>query len=469
MIKIKQLTLNNVGPYQEQLFSFHVKKGHPDIHIFTGANGTGKTTILHSLASIFDNYSEPDEHKAYSGNNLHKRFYFFEEGISESDKIIDKSRKSNVDIVLGNTTKQIYKSLSLYGCKNCKNLHTETSILDYDHNKLDDYAYFDYLIDSYRRLSTGENTNNQKVSFAAFAYSGYRYIRSENLKMEDNQKFNPLRNALTFVKEPDNQFGLSAWIRSRYSKAAIEEIHGNKDIAEKYRKTLNNLIDSINELTDHEYCIKIETNPWQVGVFYQDKFLEFDILPDGLRSIMSWLGDLLMRLDEIAWEDKAIPVTEQNIILFLDEIEVHLHPTWQYKILPLVKRLFPNAQVFITTHSPFIINSIDNAKIYRLENNNGKSQLIETLMSETGFSISYVLKYILNAKNMFGIETVKNIERFNEIDAEIASENFSNENEFKGLVKKLAQEGDEVLTIISSKLFRLESITGKNYLNGSNN
>lgn len=62
------------------------------------------------------------------------------------------------------------------------------------------------------------------------------------------------------------------------------------------------------------------------------------------RSILSWLGDLLMRLDAIPWEDSTLLPTEQNIFLFLDEIEVHLHPTWQYKILNMLKKLLPNAQ-----------------------------------------------------------------------------------------------------------------------------
>ncbi|MBK7937436.1 MAG: ATP-binding protein [Lewinellaceae bacterium] len=51
------------------------------------------------------------------------------------------------------------------------------------------------------------------------------------------------------------------------------------------------------------------------------------------------------------WENDT-PVFERNFILFLDEIEVHLHPAWQRKILPAVQKLFPNAQIFISTHSP---------------------------------------------------------------------------------------------------------------------
>ena len=77
MIKIRQLVIKNIGPYQEeQTFDFDVQKGHPDIHIFTGANGTGKTTLLHALASAFD--KDEKGHSEHLSNNFYKRFHLFE-------------------------------------------------------------------------------------------------------------------------------------------------------------------------------------------------------------------------------------------------------------------------------------------------------------------------------------------------------------------------------------------------------
>ena len=61
------------------------------------------------------------------------------------------------------------------------------------------------------------------------------------------------------------------------------------------------------------------------------------------------------------------PIIEKNLILFLDEIEVHLHPAWQRKVLPVVQKLFKNSQIFISTHSPFVVNSVDDAWVYKLE------------------------------------------------------------------------------------------------------
>ncbi|MEY4935252.1 MAG: hypothetical protein RIS64_1611 [Bacteroidota bacterium] len=130
--------------------------------------------------------------------------------------------------------------------------------------------------------------------------------------------------------------------------------------------------------------------------------------------------------------------------------------------------VLPNAQIFVSTHSPFILNSIDNAKIYILKNDNSIARLVDTVLSDTGNSYMYVYEHILNTKNAFGIETMNDLKKFNALDAQIAQKNYTNETDFKAVVKKLSDEGEEVMTLISSKLFRLKRITGKDYLNGEN-
>jgi predicted ATP-binding protein involved in virulence len=464
-IKITQLIIENIGPYQKETFDFRIEKGHPDIHILTGANGTGKTTLLHALASTFD-YFEPI-HKEYLANDFHKRFHAFE-------KSVETIAKSYIHSVLQNNHKVIEK-MACYGCEQCHNLHqvsektfSNNLELNRDRTAYQTIPHSKDLI-YYKNAIPSKEIRGKKFKFAAFAYSGYRFLKSEKILLNDRQKYNPLEDSLEFVKAKETAFQLSNWIVSRYSKAAIEETVGNLGLAQQYRLPLNLFVKSINELTNQEYALKIETNPWNVGIVYGGKVLEFDVLPDGLRSILSWLGDLLMRLDEIPWEDKTIPITHQNLILFLDEIEVHLHPKWQYKILPVLKNLLPNAQIFLSTHSPFIINSIDNAKIYILETEKGYAKLTNTILSDTGNSYSYIYEHILDAKNPFGIETMRDIQRFNELDAEIVQNNTANEVEFKEVVQRLVSEGEEVMTLISSKLFRLKRITGKNYLNGKNN
>lgn len=54
-------------------------------------------------------------------------------------------------------------------------------------------------------------------------------------------------------------------------------------------------------------------------------------------------------------------------LLLIDEAENHLHPKWQKRFIPAVRRLFPNLQIIAATHSPFIIASIPNAKVFVCE------------------------------------------------------------------------------------------------------
>ena len=468
MIRINQLSIKNIGPFKEQVFDFSIEKGHPDIHIFTGINGSGKTTLLHAIASKFDHFENNNEHKEHTSNLFYKRVHQYAEDEKEMAKsychaILTKRKDGKV----------VDKIIS-YGCKTCGNLHqnheqaitndskinkTGEGYIGQSHNK--DLA-------NYKNAIVSKDITSKKFKFAAFGYSGYRLISSAKIKIDSEPKFNPLHLALEFVKKTDENSNISNWIISRYSKAAIEETHGNKALANQYKQALMCLMKNIGKLTNNEFTFGVKTNPWKIVTKYYGKEVEFDVLPDGLRSVLSWMGDLLMRLDEIPWVNKEIPVNHQDIILLLDEIEVHLHPKWQYQILPLTKKIFPNAQIFISTHSPFILNSIDDAKIYKLKTKEGISTLDKVILSETGDSYTYIYENILETTHKFGPATTDDLKRFSQIDQELINNNFEHEKEFIEIVDRLLDEGDEVETLISSKLFRLQDVIGKNYLNGKN-
>jgi predicted ATP-binding protein involved in virulence len=469
-MNLKQLILKEIGPFKNETIEFQINDNEPNIHIFAGSNGTGKTTILHALSSSFD-YFEPD-HKEHTSNNIQKRFIKTHHGQKfEDDK--NELAKSLVHITIVDENGKMIDKIVNYGCKNCNNIHqnfekqisNNLSISKHGNNFQKSPHSKDLL--TYKNAILSKDINQHKFKFVAFGYSGYRFIETEDVQISNNENFNPLHLALEFVKKKDGsekQFLISNWIVSRYSKAALEEVAGNIEIAEKYRFAIEKLIKCINDLTNGSYQIKVETNPLTVKTEFCGISLEFDVLPDGLRSILSWLGDLLMRLDAIPWENKSIPITEQKIFLFLDEIEVHLHPTWQYKILGIINNLLPNAQIFISTHSPFIINSIDNAKIYLLENVNCKSKLKEVIKSQTGWSIQFVLKNILKANEIFGYDTVVQLKRFEEIEKEILEKEFKNEEEIINLIQLLKKDGEEVFYLIVPKIINLEEITGRKYL-----
>lgn len=91
-------------------------------------------------------------------------------------------------------------------------------------------------------------------------------------------------------------------------------------------------------------------------------------LSDGYSAAIMIVSDLLMRMDQNWLINNTTQNTSLKGIVLIDEIETHLHLSLQRKILPFLTSLFPNIQFIVSTHSPFVVNSIDNAVIYDLEN-----------------------------------------------------------------------------------------------------
>ncbi|URZ17987.1 AAA family ATPase [Clostridium felsineum] len=90
-------------------------------------------------------------------------------------------------------------------------------------------------------------------------------------------------------------------------------------------------------------------------------------LSDGYSSILNIVSDLILRMDKNRASEKRNYVFDTEGIVMIDELETHLHIELQKKILPFLTEFFSNIQFIVTTHSPFVLNSVDNAVIYDLE------------------------------------------------------------------------------------------------------
>lgn len=91
----------------------------------------------------------------------------------------------------------------------------------------------------------------------------------------------------------------------------------------------------------------------------------FDTLSSGYAAVLDIIVDLIMRMEKNA--NKSFHFLHPGIVL-IDEIETHLHLEMQRNILGLLTTIFPNIQFIVTTHSPFILNSLKDTVIYDLEN-----------------------------------------------------------------------------------------------------
>lgn len=112
------MTLKEYGPFEYQEIEFEINKDEPNIHIFAGINGTGKSSILHSLACAFD-YFETGHHEHIS-NKIYKRFWKKNGKFQEDEK---EMANSYAHIILMDANHKVIDKIANYGCKNCGNIH----------------------------------------------------------------------------------------------------------------------------------------------------------------------------------------------------------------------------------------------------------------------------------------------------------------------------------------------------------
>ena len=446
-MKIRKLQLKNIGVFDDETIEFQPcpVKDKAEIHVFTGQNGSGKTTILQGLASVFNSYLSADPfHRNPTGliwgndiNSFSKKFHH----IFDKQNLVNSFLSANADI-------QSEDPLNL---KTVVFADPQTGNL----------TVYDEIgnIGEYRSLIN--NYNRGKLNYAVFAFSAYRQIQSKRVEaLYEPKNFNPLNQSLNFIKDysQENQITINQLIANNISKSAIEKGR-NKEKSERFAKVLSSVEQIIAEITGWKIEFDMQTEPVNLVTKVNGEELEFDVLPDGLRSLISWIADLLGRVDLLKWNDD-LPIFEKNLILFLDEIEVHLHPAWQRKILPVVQKLFKNSQIFVSTHSPFVVNSIDNAWVYKLEFEKGKAKVAEVVRSEDGISYQTVLSEIFGVDEEFGGKTQEDLDRFYGV---IRNGKKINEKELLNLAKSLAVQSEELNSIIQIELRQLSRRKGKEF------
>ncbi len=417
-MRISQLEVKNIGPFESETIDFKrpKKNDRADIHILTGVNGSGKSTILYALAGAFNFFA------------VQNRFRY-------------QNEQSYIKIQVDDNLEQII-------------VHDENGRLSYPSppKSIDDYAR---LVHHTRVV----NPQTKKLDFAVFAYSGDRSLSSANIKGIVELDENPLDLSLNFRNTVTSQI-LLQWIANNKAKSSFASQAGNKDDAEKYQRSLSRIEEAVKEIVGYDVQFIISYEPLSVSIKINNEELEFDVLPDGLKSIVSFIADLLMRLERLKWVDNR-EVLDRSFILFLDEIEIHLHPAWQRKILPVIQKLFKNAQIFIATHSPFVVASVNDAWVYKLEiQENGKAKLAKVEEAMAGSSYSFVLDTIFDIED-FDVETERLFEQFYQLKQELLTGNDKNLDEFRKLSRTLIEKSVEVKDIVGRELRQLQRLSGR--------
>ncbi len=419
--RIKQVIINYIGAFEHLNLEFKEKidNSKAEIHILTGENGTGKSTILEVLSS----FQNPNLLTA----KVHS---------DHLDKVDFDVRTSSIQDYEDSPTGKItsFESWIVKFVSGAwANKINRNSIIFQYFNKWNNYQF-------------------QTFDFALFAYSGYRRLQQSNINYISEISENPLANSLDLGNSVNPQIILQ-WIANTKTKEALAFTKNDLVKSESYKNTIDRVEQVICEITDLRIEFNLADNPLKVMVNVDGVNLDFSTLPDGLKSIISWITDLLMRMERLKWKTNE-DIFDRNFVLFLDEIEIHLHPAWQRKVLPIIQKLFVNAQIIISTHSPFVTNSIDGAWIYKLKKEGHYSVLDgKPILSENGKSYITMLDEIFGVNEQFGEEVEKDLKRFYELKDDILANNKNgNLDEFQVLADSLRKQSIELESIIGMEL-----------------
>jgi predicted ATP-binding protein involved in virulence len=136
----------------------------------------------------------------------------------------------------------------------------------------------------------------------------------------------------------------------------------------KDKALYNAFVNTITELVGEWQDIKFS---WYlddlIGKTADGTYLPYSHLSDGYRSIIALAAEIAYRAIKLNPQFGANAVKKTKGIVLIDEIDMHLHPKWQGRIVGDLKRVFPNIQFIATIHSPFIVQSLKANEIINLD------------------------------------------------------------------------------------------------------
>lgn len=306
------------------------------MNIICGPNGIGKTTILECVAQIF------------SGQyvNILKRRALSEVG--------------EVQATINDGTADIPSQFTV------KNFNPEPGKQYLTPNE-----------------SVAKHLLSLKVA-RTFSYAGLNAV-SKDVKKEISSISNENKNGLN-IAEVKNWF-VNRFLYSKHDDSLTKAQLYNFDIAKTFFGLLN-----------PSYTFKkVEASSNEIMVKTPAGDIYYEYLSSGFKSCLSILLGIVKEL-EFRFSSDGIKVDEFKGVILIDELELHLHPDWQSKIVNVLKKAFPKAQFIVTTHSPHIIQAAQPEEVIALEADGGrifKRILPDTKYGFQGWTIEEVLRDVM--------------------------------------------------------------------------
>ena len=269
--------------------------------LILGDNGTGKTTILKIL------------------DRLQPSTFFHNDG-------------------------EFYPIISTY--QKFRNADLVEISLEMDNNELKEYKYIPQS-----KVSGIINTEGNSNFPYLLSYGATRRMRkSPNLSKSDAGNL----RMTTLFDESIELINVEEWLLQKYTISRISEKNAKLKFKNEYSFIKKMLIDFLPDVKDFRVKL-IDENNSELIIEVETSFgwVNLRDLSFGYQTTTALLVDIAANMMDNFSKSKT-PLSEPVIIL-IDEIDLHLHPKWQRKVIDKLSQYFPKAQFIVTAHSPLIL------------------------------------------------------------------------------------------------------------------
>ena len=230
----------------------------------------------------------------------------------------------------------------------------------------------------------GEGYSEEPVDLHIYGYGVSRYPARTALSEREGNPTETLFNSNARLSD------FQEWL--------LQLDYSQKSGSEKSQKRLEKMHDLVRSdlfpgVTD--FSFKKDGDDERVVVVFsagKDGDVRFEELGFGYQTTLTWLTDFCKRMFEL-YPDAENPLHEEAVVL-VDEIDLHLHPKWQRDLVPTLSKIFPKVQFIVTTHSPHVLQSMEDVNLYVLRRN-AESGEIEAERSNvtnfTGWTVEEIL------------------------------------------------------------------------------
>lgn len=335
---IKEIQLENFKCFENSTFQFEKQ-----FTTIIGDNGSGKTALLDGIASTLKSIL-PNEYVGFE--------------IDEIRHISNQmGSKSNIQLQIPVVTKSIIK---------WDFFKKDTIVqvgLERDLSKTQTAPNTNISKDVHK-IRTIISTNESNVNFQMPFIGYYRTNRLWKLKNHKEVELYPIASRWKpyedCLKPQINSELLVEW----FKRMELISFQKNKHTPElqAVKKAMIQAIKGLHPNKEIEVYFSAENDELMINIG-GGKELPVRLLSDGYRNTLGMIADIAYRMAEL---NPHLTTNSPGIVL-IDELDLHLHPKWQRHIVGDLKRIFPNCQFIVTTHSPFIIQSLKSGELLKLD------------------------------------------------------------------------------------------------------